>query len=140
MTGVQTCALPIYALSAQAVPSTAADRRFRPTATGGAAPILLGRAVVSLRALAPRTQSPRVTQADAALVGAVAVVADGAVGLSCSLALALALEGDGDREGVLEAHRFDDEGFAFLLGAAAGAGLHAKGDLGGAGSEVKGDR
>lgn len=83
-------------LSAHTVPAAAADRRLRPPPAGRAAPILLGRAVVSLRALAPRAQSPRVTQADATLVGAVAVVAVGAVGLSLSLALALALEGDGD--------------------------------------------
>lgn len=48
-------------------------------------------------------------QADATLVGAVAMVAFGAIGLGFGLALAVTLEGDSDGEGVLEAHRFNDE-------------------------------
>lgn len=65
-------------------------------------------------------------QADATLKGAVAVVTFGAVGLGFGLALAVALEGDSDGERVLEAHRFDDEGFLLLFGATASSGLHTE--------------
>lgn len=68
-------------------------------------------------------------QADATLVSAVAVVTFGAIGLGFGLALAVALKGDSDGEGVLEAHRLDDEGFLLLLGATASSGLHTEGHL-----------
>lgn len=68
--------------------------------------------------------------ADAALVGAIAVVTFGAIRLGFVLAPAVALKGDSDGEGVLEAHRFNDEGFLLFSGATASSGLHAEGDLG----------
>lgn len=71
------------------------------------------------------------TQADATLIGAVAIVTDRAEWLGAGLALALALEGDSDGQRVLEAHRLDDERLALVLGAAARPRLHAEGDLGG---------
>lgn len=67
--------------------------------------------------------------AHSALEGAVAVVAFGAVGLRFGLALAVTLEGDGDGEGVLEAHGFDDECLLLFLRAATSSGLHAERDL-----------
>lgn len=67
--------------------------------------------------------------ADATLVGAIALVAFGAIGLGFGLALAVTLEGDGDGEGVLEAHGFNDEGFILLFRATAGPGFHAERDL-----------
>lgn len=68
-------------------------------------------------------------QANAALVGAVALVTLGAIGLGLGLALAVALKVDGDGEGILEAHRLDDEGFLLLFGATSSSGLHAERDL-----------
>ena len=119
-----------HTLPAHAVSSAAADGGLRSSGSRGpAAAVLLCGVVVPLCTLAVRPQAPRVALADAALVGAVAVVAFGAVGLGFVLALAVALEGDGDGEGVLEAHGFDDEGFLLLFGAAASSGLHAEGDL-----------
>lgn len=68
-------------------------------------------------------------QADAALEGAVAVVAFGAVGLGFVLAFAVTFESDGDGEGVLEAHRFDDECLLLLFGATTSSGLHTERNL-----------
>lgn len=69
-------------------------------------------------------------QADAALVGAVALAAFRAIWLSFGLTLAVALKGDGDREGILEAHRLDDEGFLLFFGATASSRFNTEGDLG----------
>lgn len=110
------------ALAADAVTSPTADGGVR----GGAAVVLLGGAVVALGALALRAQPPGVAQADAALVGAVAVVALRAVRLSLSLAPALALEVHDDLQGVLEAQRLDGEGLLLLFGAAPGPRLNAE--------------
>lgn len=119
-----------HALAAHAVAAPAADGRLRPPGAGGsAAAVLLRGVVVTLRALAVGPQATRVAQADATLVGAVAVVTGGAVGLGLGLALAVALEVDGDGEGILEAHRLDDEGFLLLFGATPSPGLHAEGHL-----------
>lgn len=68
-------------------------------------------------------------QTDATLEGAVAVAAFRAVGLGFGLALAVALKGDGNREGVLEAYWFDDEGLFLLFGATASTSLHTERDL-----------
>lgn len=65
-------------------------------------------------------------QADATLVSAIAMVALGAVGLGSVLALAVTLEGDGDGQGVLEAHRFNDEGLLLLFRATTSPGLHTE--------------
>lgn len=68
-------------------------------------------------------------QAYAALEGAISIAAFGAIKLCFGLALAVTLKGDGDREGVLEAHRFDDKGFLFFGWATTSTGLHAERDL-----------
>lgn len=117
-------------LAAHAVPPAAADGRLKSSGScGPAASVLLGGIVVALRALAVWPQATRVAQADAALEGAVALAAFGAVRLGFGLALAVALEGHGDGEGVLEADGLDDEGFLLLFGATASASLHAERDL-----------
>lgn len=67
--------------------------------------------------------------ADAALVGSVAVVAFGAIWLGLGLTFAVTLKGDSDGECVLEAHRFNDEGFCLFFGATASPGLHREGNL-----------
>lgn len=67
--------------------------------------------------------------ADATLVGAVAVVTLRAVGLGFALTFAVTFKSDCDGERVLEAHRFDDEGFFLLFGATTSSGLHTEGDL-----------
>lgn len=67
--------------------------------------------------------------ADAAFVGAVAVVAFGAVGLGFGLTFAVALKGDSDGERVLKAQWFDDECFGLFFGTAASPGLHGKRNL-----------
>lgn len=112
-----------HTLATHTVPAAAADGSLCTAA------VLLGGIVVAFGAFAVWTQATRVAEADATLVGAVAVVAFRAVGLCFGLALAVTLEGDGDGEGVLEAHRLDDEGFLLLFGATSSSGFHTKGDL-----------
>lgn len=68
-------------------------------------------------------------QADATLIGTIAVVTLWAVGLGFSLALAVTLKSDSDGEGVLEAHRLNDECFLLLFGATTSSGLHTERDL-----------
>lgn len=80
------------ALTAHAVAAATAHGRLRPAR----AAVLLAGVVVALGALAVRPQAPRVAHTHAALEGAIAVVALGAVDLRLSLALAVTLEGDGD--------------------------------------------
>lgn len=119
-----------HALATHAVATATADGRLRPPgARRSAAPVLHRGVVVALGALAVRPQATRVAHAHAALEGAVAVVAFGAVGLRFGLALAVTLEGDVDEEGVLEAHGFDDKCLFLLLRAATSPGLHAERDL-----------
>lgn len=65
-------------------------------------------------------------QTDATLVGSISVAAFGAVRLSFGLALTVTLKGDGDREGVLEAHRLDNKRFLLLFGAATSTCLHTE--------------
>lgn len=126
-----------HTLAAHAVAAAAAHGRLRPPgARWPAAAVLLAGVVVSLGALAVRPQSAWVAHAHAALEGAVAVVALGAVGLRLGLALAVALEGDGDGQRVFEANRLDDERLLLLFGAAAGSGLHAEAHLCGRESAV----
>lgn len=74
------------ALAAQTVAPAAAQRAAGLRDAVG----VVRRAVVLHRALAPRAQATRVTLAHAALVGAVAVAADGAVCLGRRLAVAAA--------------------------------------------------
>lgn len=120
-----------HALATHTVPAAAADGRVRPTrARRPTAAVLLRGVVIALCTLAVWPQATWMALADAALVGAVAVVTLGAVGLGFSLALAVALKGDGDGEGVLEAHGLNDEGFLLLSGATASSGLHTERDLG----------
>lgn len=114
-----------HALATYAVPAAAAHG----LVWAGAARVTLLGAVVTLGALTLRAQAPGVTQADAALVRAVATVAFGAVGLHLGLALALALKGDGDLQRVLEAHRLEGEGLRLLLGAAPHLHIHTEGHL-----------
>lgn len=92
-----------HTLATHTVATGAADGRPFTRAGGPAAAVLLCGVVVALRALAVRPQAAGVAHADAAFVGAVAVVAFGAVGLGFSLTFAVALKGDGDGERVLKA-------------------------------------
>lgn len=120
-----------HTLAAHTVSAAAADGRVQPSrARGSTAVVLLCGIIVALCTLTVRPQATRVAQADATLIGAIAVVANGAVGLGFGLALAVALKGDGDGEGVLEAHRLNNEGFLLLFGATTSPGLHTERDLG----------
>ena len=114
-----------HALATHAVAPPAAHR----LVWASAALVLLLGAVVALRTLAARAQTPWVAQADTTLVCSVAPMANRAVRLHLSLALALALEGDGDLQRVLEAHWLQGEGLLLLLGAAPHTHIHAKGHL-----------
>lgn len=118
-----------HTLATHTVAAAAADGRPAPRAGGPAAAVLLRGVVVALRALAVRPQAAGVAHADAAFVGAVAMVAFGAAGLGSGLTFAVALKADGDGECVLEAHRFDDERFLLFFGAAASSGLHSERNL-----------
>lgn len=118
-----------HTLATHAVAAAAADGPPSSRAAGPAAAVLLGGVVVALGALAVRPQAAGVAHADAALKGAVAVVAFGATGLGFGLTLAVALKGDSDGERVLEAHRFDEECFLLFFGATASPGLHGKRNL-----------
>lgn len=110
------------ALSAQAVSSPAADRRpWLRDAVG-----VIGWTVVLHRTLAPRAQAPRVTLTHAALVGPVAVAAEGAVGFGVRLAVAAAGEVHGDLQRVLETSRLDGERVSLLFGTDAQLRLHAE--------------
>lgn len=110
-----------YTLTAHTVPAPAADHLVR-----AATRVLFTQAVITLGALTPRTQSSRMAQADATLVGAVALVTHRAVGLPLSLALTLTLKVDGNLECVFKAHRFDGESFGLLLWAAPGTYLNTE--------------
>lgn len=118
-----------HTLATHTVATGAADGRPSTRAAGPAAAVLLRGVVVALRALAVRPQAAGVAHADAAFVGAVAVVAFGAAGLSFGLTFAVALKGDSDGERVLEAQRFDDECFGLFFGTTASPGLHGKRNL-----------
>lgn len=118
-----------HTLATHTVAAAAADGRPSPRAGGPAAAVLLCGVVVALRTLAVRPQAAGVAHADAAFVGAVAVVTFGAAGLGSGLTFAVALKGDGDGERVLEAHRFDDECFLLFFGTTASPGLHGKRNL-----------
>lgn len=113
-----------HALAAHAVSTAAADHFVRPGAG-----ILLGGAVVPFCTLTPGTQSSWVTQADSTLIGAIAVVTDGTVGLCLSLAFTLTLKVDCDLQRVFKAHWFDGKGLALFLGTAPGPSFYAKGHL-----------
>lgn len=116
-----------HTLSAHTVPPATADGRLGSSgARGPAAAVLLRGVIVPLGTLAMRPQAARVALADAALEGAVAMVAFGAVGLGLVLALAVALKGDGDGERVLEAHRLNDEGLLLLFGATTSSGFNTE--------------
>lgn len=113
-----------HTLAAHAVSTAAADYLVR-TCAG----ILLGGAVVPFCTLTPGTQSSWVTQADSTLIGAIAVVTDGTVGLCLSLAFTLTLKVDCDLQRVFKAHWFDGKGLVLLLGTAPGPSFYAKGHL-----------
>lgn len=110
-----------HTLAAHTVPAPTADHL-----VGAATRVQLTQAVITLGTLTPRTQPPCVAQADATLIGAIAMVTHGAVGLSVSLTLTLTLEVDRDLECVFEAHGFDGESFVFLLWAASGTYLNTE--------------
>lgn len=117
------------ALSAQAVASPAADRTLRLRDAVG----VIGRTVVLHRTLAPRAQATVMTLTHAALEGAVAVAADGAVGFGPRLAVAAAGEIHRHLQRVLEAQGFDGESAALLFGATTQLSLHAERHLRGRG-------
>lgn len=117
------------ALSAQAVASAAADGTpWLRDAVG-----VIGRTVVLHRTLAPRAQVTGMTLTHAALEGAVAVVADGAVGFGPRLAVTAAGEIHRHLQRVLEAQGFDGESAALLFGATAQLSLHGERHLQGRG-------
>lgn len=118
-----------HTLATHAVATAAADGAPSSRAGGPAATVLLGGVIIALSALAVWPQAAGVAQADAALIGAVAVVAFGAAGLGFGLALAVALKGDSDGERVLESHRFDEKCFLLFFGATTSPGLHGKRNL-----------
>lgn len=118
-----------HTLATHTVAAAAADGRPFPRTGGPVAAVLLRGVVVALRALAVWPQAARVAHADAAFVGAIAMVAFGAAGLGSGLAFAVTLKGDSDGQRVLEAHRFDDKCFLLFFGTTASPGLYGKRNL-----------
>ena len=119
-----------HTLATHTVPTAAANHRLGPSgARWPTAAVLLCGIIVALGTLTVWSQATWVAQADATLIGAIAMVTLRAVGLGFGLALAVALKGDCDGEGVLETYRLDDEGFLLLFGTTTSSGLHTKRDL-----------
>lgn len=116
------------ALTAHAVAAATAHRG-PARACRPAAAVLFAWVVVALGALTVRPQATRVAHTHAALEGAIAVVALGAVDLRLRLALAVALEGDGDGERIFKAYWLDDKCLFLLFGATTGSRLHAESHL-----------
>lgn len=110
------------ALSTQAVPSPAADR-----APGLRDAVdVIRRTVVLHGTLTSRAQTTLVTLTHAALVGPVAVAAQGAVGFGLCLTVAATGEIHRDLQRILEASRFDGKSVALLFGAGTQLSLHAE--------------
>lgn len=110
------------ALSAQTVPSSVADRA--PLLWD--AVVIISRTVVLQGALAFWAQTTLITLTHPALVGPVAVAAEGAVGFGIGLTIAATSEFHRNFQCILEAERFDDECVTLLLRAAAQLSLHAE--------------
>lgn len=115
------------ALASEALVPLAADGLALP----GAALVLLGGAVVLLRALALGPQPAGCAAAHPTLKRPVAVVAAVAVRLGLGLAGTVAVERDLDGKAVFEAHGLDGEGLLLLLGSVTHLGLNAEAHLNG---------